>query len=315
MFTEASIKRTLYHPEQLPDSNVITTLAAASEAAPPVLDLRQFSPLLLRLTEVLPDQNDVVEMRFKVDNTTLHALTGSMFDPVIRPGPKNRYSLLALSRLYYNLYNSSAAAINNFKTLYSLWVIKPTIAHKLRYGITLTPDEQKLNKDLGIAETVKKGILPLPLAEQISREYQVIQEETHGFQVTVPAAGVDIETLHPLPGQFLILTAMSADPGAAAADNIRIAVDRDYVTNYVVFPTWAFGITGPNPALDKEISCFIPATNELRIKLLATVPAVINIRFTILKCAMTNIFRARWGLATRDEIPGDTWNKVLAGVL
>lgn len=314
MFTEASIKRTLYHPEQLPDANVIAVLAAASEAAPPVLDLRQFAPLILRLNEVCPDQNDNVEMRFRVDNTTLHALSGSMFDAAVRPGPKNRYSLLALTRLYYNLYNTSAAAINNFGTYYSLWVIKPTIAHKLRYGITLTPDEQKLNKDLGIAETVEKGILPLPLAEQISREFQVIQEETHGFQVAVPAAGVDIETLHPLPGQFLVLTAITADPGAAAADNIRIAVDRDYVSNYVVFPTWALGITGII-SLDKEISCFIPATNELRIRLLATVPATINIRFTILKCAMTNIFRARWGLATPDEIPGDTWNKVLAGVL
>jgi len=73
MITEASIQRTLYHPEQLPDANVIATLAAASEAAPPVLDLRRFSPLILRLTEVLPDQNDNVDMRFKVDNTTLHA--------------------------------------------------------------------------------------------------------------------------------------------------------------------------------------------------------------------------------------------------
>ena len=315
MITEASIQRTLYHPEQLPDANVIATLAAASEAAPPVLDLRRFAPLILRLTEVLPDQNDNVDMRFKVDNTTLHALSGSMFDPVIRPGPKNRYSLTALNTLYYNLYNSSAAPILLFKTLYSLWVIKPTVAHKLRYGITLTPDEQKLNKDLGIADTVEKGLLPLPLAEQISREFQVLQEETHGFQVTVPTAGVDVETLHPLPGQFLVLTAMSADPGAAATDNIRIAVDRDLVNDYVEFPTWAFGITGPIPALDKEISCFIPAVKELRIRLQATVAATINIRFTIWKCAMTNIFRARWGLASRDEIPGDTWNKVLAGVL
>ena len=192
MLTEASIKRTLYHPEQLPDSAVIATLAAASEASPTILDTRQFSPLLLRLSEMVADQNDNVEARFRVDDKTLAVLTGSLFDSQVRPAAVNNFSLLAKSRLYYNLYNSSAADINNYATYFSLWVIKPTVAHKLRYGIPLTPDEQKLNKDLGIANTVEKGLLPLPLKEQISREFQVIQEETHGFRLTEPTAGLTL---------------------------------------------------------------------------------------------------------------------------
>ncbi len=36
---------------------------------------------------------------------------------------------------------------------------------------------------------------------------------------------------------------------------------------------------------------------------------------TVQKVAMTNIFRARWGLATKEELPGDVYAKVLAGVL
>jgi len=315
---EATIKRTLYHPEQLPDSAVIATLAAHSEAAPTILDVRQFPPLLLRLSEMIADRLNTVEARFRVDDKTLAVLTGSLFDSQIRPAAVNNLSLLAKSRLYYNLYNSSAADINNYSTYFSLWVIKPTVAHKLRYGITLTPDEQKLNRDLGIAAPVEKGMLPLPLKEQISREYQVIQEETHAFRLTVPTAGVDVETLHPIPGQFLILTKMSSGPSATAdvADNIRIAIDRDFVTDYVEFPTWPFGATDLI-ALDREISCFIPALHELRIKLHATVEPddPVNIRFTVLKCALTNIFRARWGLASKDELPGDVWDKVAAGVL
>jgi len=311
--TEATIKRTLYHPEQLPDSAVIAAIAATSEAAPAILDTRQFPPLLLRLSEVAVEQDDDIEMRFKVDNTTLTPLSGSMFDLL-----PNNFSLLAKSRIYYNLYNSSAIAKNNVKTFHSLWVIKPTVAHKLRYGIPLTPEEQKLNKDLGIADTVEKGLLPLPLAEQISREFQVIQEETHSFLLTVPTAGVYVETLHPLPNQFLVLTKLSSGPGDTpdVADNVRIAVDRDYVSDYVEFPTWPLGVTDAI-ALSKEISCFIPALHELRIKLKATVEPddPINIRFTVLKCAMTNLFRARWGLASRDELPGDVWAKVMAGVL
>ena len=309
MITEATIKRVLYYPEQLPDS-AVPTIATQSEVAPTLLDLRQFPPLLVRLSEVAADRDDDVEMRFKVDTTTLSVLAGSMFDLLA-----SNVSLLARNRVYYNLFNSSAvSAKTDFKSFFSLWVIKPTVAHKLRLGIPLTPEEQKLNRDLGISDTVEKGLLPLPLAQQIAREYQVIQEETHGFNVTVPTAGVDVETLHPVNGQFLVLTKLSADPGDAAADNIRIAIDRDQVSDYVEFPTWGLGATAA-VSLGKEISCFIPALSELRIKLKATVSKTINIRFTVQKCALTNIFRARWGLASKDELPGDVYDKVLAGVL
>ncbi len=306
--TEATIKRVLYFPEQLPDG-ALPDITAVSEASPTILDLRQVAPLLVNLSEVAVDQNDNVEMRFKIDDKTLNVLAGSMFDLLA-----NNLSLLAKSRIYYNLYNSSVGNLTDVKTFFSLWVIKPTIAHKLRLGIPLTLEDQKLNKDLGISDTVEKGLLPLPLGQQIAREYQVLQEETHGFQVTVPTAGVDVETLHPLPGQFLILTKISADPGTNSTDVIQVAVDRDYVSDYVVFPTWALGITD-TVTLGKEISCFIPALHELRIRLTANVSRTINIRFTVQKVAMTNIFRARWGLVTPGEIPGDTWKKVMAGVL
>jgi len=306
--TEASIKRVLYYPEQLPDG-ALPDIIAHSESSPTLLDLRQLSPLLVRLSEVAVDQNDDVEMRFKMDDKTLNVLAGSMFDLLA-----NNFSLLSKSRIYYNLYNSSVGNLTDVKTFFSLWVIKPTIAHKLRYGISLTAEEQKLNKDLGISATVEKGLLPLPLAQQIAREYQVLQEETHSFQVTVPTAGVDVETLYPSLGQFLILTKISADPGTLATDVISVAVDRDYVTDYVVFPTWALGITDAI-AMGKEISCFIPALHELRIRLTANVSRTINIRFTVQKVAMTNIFRARWGLVTKDELPGDVYDKVMAGVL
>ncbi len=302
--TEATIGKVKYFPEQLPDS-AMPTIAPQSEVSPALLDLRQFPPLLVRLAEVAVDRLDDVEMRFKVDTTTLSPLTGSMFNLLA-----NNFSLLAKSRIYYNLFNSHAATTQtDFKSFFSLWVIKPTVAHKLRYGIPLSPEEQKLNRDLGIADTVEKGLLPLPLVQQIAREYQVIQEETHGFIATPPTAGVvDVETLHPVNGQFLILTKLSADQGVAG-NVIKIAIDRDQVSDYVEFPTYGLG------GLDKEISCFIPALNELRIKLKATTGEAINIRFTVQKCALTNIFRARWGLVTKEELPKDVYDKVMAGVL
>jgi len=312
MITEATIGKAKYFPEQLPDAAVIT-IGAGAEATPIILDLRSFPGLLLRLSEIAADRDDEVETRFKLEGKDyLRTLAGSMFD-----GLQNNFSLLARQGLYYNLYNKGAGGKTNYKTFFSLWVIKPTVAHKLLYRIPLTPEEQKLNKDLNIANEVDKGILPLPLDFQIKREYQLIHEETHSFQVTVPTTGVSVETITPVKDkEFVVLTKLSADPGDAAADNIRIAIDRDYISDYVEFPTWALGTT-PSVALGKEISCFIPALNELRIKLKATTSKVINIRFTVWSCVLTNMFRVKWGLVTRDELPDkqkEAYDKIIAGV-
>ena len=317
MITEATIGKVKYFPEQLPDA-AVTDIGAGAEATPIILDLMGLPGLLLRLSEIAVDRDDEVETRFKLGGKDyLRTLTGSMFD-----GLANNFSLLAGAPkigqgIYYNLYNKGAGGKTNYKTFFSLWVIKPTVAHKLRYGIPLTPEEQKLSKDLNIADEVEKGILPLPLDFQIRREYQVIHEETHGFQVTVPTAGVSVETLTPLTDkEFFVLTKLSADPGSLAADNIRVAIDRDYIPDYVEFPTWALGTTA-GVALEKEISCFIPALKELRIKLKATTSRVINIRFTVWKCVLTNMFRIKWGLVTRDELPDKqkrAYDTVMAGV-
>ena len=140
--TEATIKRVLYYPEQLPDG-ALPDITAHSESSPTLLDLRQFPPLLVRLSEVAVDRDDEVEMRFKVDTTTFSPLAGSMFVLLA-----NNFSLLAKQRIYYNLYNSGAGSKGDFKTFFSLWVIKPTVAHKLRLGIPLTAEEQKLNREL-----------------------------------------------------------------------------------------------------------------------------------------------------------------------
>ncbi|GAI61548.1 unnamed protein product [marine sediment metagenome] len=101
MITEATIGKVKYFPELLPDG-ALPDITAHSESSPTLLDIRQFSPLLVRLSEVAVNQNDNIEMRFKVDDKTLNVLAGSMFDLLA-----NNFSLLAKSRIYYNLYNSS----------------------------------------------------------------------------------------------------------------------------------------------------------------------------------------------------------------
>ena len=71
--------------------------------------------------------------------------------------------------------------------------VRKPLQRPLALRSVMGAEEQKLSQELGVADTVQKGLLPLPLSLQIEREYQVLQEETHGFRVTVPTAGVDVE--------------------------------------------------------------------------------------------------------------------------
>jgi hypothetical protein len=110
------------------------------------------------------------------------------------------------------------------------------------------------------------------------------------------------------PGEFLVLTGISSAPGNAA-DNVRIRIDRDDNADYLELPTYPM-------ALSRDIKCFIPALKEFRIKLIAGGAVASHaMRYTIRRFVLTNLLRVRFGLVSKDEVPGDLWNKVRGGVL
>ncbi|GAI39213.1 unnamed protein product, partial [marine sediment metagenome] len=222
--------------------------------------------------------------------------------------PSN-FNILATEKLYYNLYSTPGALA--FTSYYGVWVWQPTVADKLLTRKTLTPEEKRINEELGISKTVDKGLLPLPRPLQIEREYQVIDEMSYGHILTVTAfPGVIVNTLHPYVGndEFLVLTKIACDPDVT----VLLTIDRDddsaYVSTINTLPL----------SLDFDLRCFIPAVKELRLSLLSTAPpvATFNIRYTVLRCKMNNILRARWGLVTKDELPEPSlWDKVKGGIV
>jgi hypothetical protein len=311
--SEAQVKAIHLHPELIPDTAVVN-IWAGIEVAPPILSLRRFSPLFIQLKDIAVARNANVELRILADNlriaTTAGTLTGN---PNLALGgiASDAFDVLSRESLYFNLFNSSAIPIAAFPVYYGLWVYMPTIAHKIKMGVKLTDEESRINKDLDIQSTVEKGLLPLPLRSQIEREYQVINEVTYGRTLTVPAApGVTVDTLHPRIDEFIVLTKIATTPGAAGS--VFLTIDRDDDNGYVAaIPTFPL-------SLDFSLPCFIPALKEIRISLLAVVGAPVagfNIRYTVQTCKMNNILRARWGLLTKDELPGDVWEKCIAGVL
>ncbi|GAI83022.1 unnamed protein product, partial [marine sediment metagenome] len=102
-------------------------------------------------------------------------------------------------------------------------------------------NERALAEKFGIGDTVEKGLLPLPLEQQIEREYrsQLISEETHGRTMSVTATSQVVETMYPRDGQFLVLTKIAATPGVTAldhpGDNIRISISRKLEPQWHLF--------------------------------------------------------------------------------
>ena len=311
MITEATVRMAHLYPELVPDTAEVNILAGA-EAFPPILDLRRFSPLFLHLKDIAVERDDQLEVRILSDRTREAVAAGSLIgNPNAALGgiaPSN-FDILSRENLYYNLFSTGIKA--SFRSYFGLWIYPPTIAHKLKFKMTLTSEERRIAEELGIANTVEKGLLPFPLSRQIEWEYQIVEEITRGRILTVPPiTGVVVDTIHPHEGEFLVLTKVATDPGTIPED-VRLSIDRDDDANYVaLIDTYPL-------SLDFDLNCWIPALTELRLTLIATLAtANFNIRYTFLRCRMNNILRARWGLVTRDELPEPgLWGKVKAGVV
>ena len=304
--SDAIIKMVKYSPELIPDSWV-GAVPLSAEVPVPILDLRRFKSFIATLTNIQLTANASVTLRASYDDVRVDENTAAMFSARI-----GDWSLSAINRLYYNFFG--VAAVATYTTHYGVWGQKPTVAHKLQRKMPLTSEDQEISKELGIANSVEKGILPLPIAEQIAREYHVAGEETHARVANIAVAGTVylLETIYPRADEFLVLTKIAAAP-AAAINAVHFVVDRDDDIGFGDVLTFPLALT-----VGGEIDCFIPAMKEIRLSVISAgvAPGAGQLfRYTFRRVRLTNTLRARFGLVTKDEIPGDTWNKVLGGVL
>lgn len=303
---DATIRRVRYSPELIPDSwggNV----PALAEFTPPVLDLKRFSPYVVKLANIQTSQPvgfANVDLRARYDDIRVVENVAALLPVLV-----GAWELTAKSILYLNFFG--AALVNNYSTHYGIWALTPTVAHKLLYNIKLTSDEQAICDELGIKNTVEKGLLPLPISDQIEREYHIMGEETHSRNINVAVANVTyaIETIYPRTDEFIVLTRVAAAPGALG--DVTLIIDRDNDANFAQLVTFPLSL-----AAGGEVACFIPAMTELRLTTTSTTgPGPHLFRYTFQRIKLTNILRVRFGLVTKDEVPADTWNKVYGGIL
>ena len=303
--TDATVRAVKYPPELLPDS-WFGTLAVNAEFAPPILDLRRFSPNVLRLVNIQTPAAANATIRARYDETRLEQNTLPMLAALV-----GAWNLPAKDQLYFNFFGLGVLA---HTAHFGVWAFPPTVAHKLQWGIALNAKEQAISQELGIADTVEKGLLPMPISQLIEREYHIAGEETHTRTVNIAVANViyPLEVLYAKPDEILVLTRVAAVAGAPA-NNVNIIVDRDNDANYLTFPTVPLNILAGG-----EVSCFIPAITQIRLTttaLGAAPGAGMFFRYTFQRIKLTNILRVRFGLLSEAEAPADLYKKVMGGIV
>ena len=307
MISEATVRLTKCPPECIPDS-WFGNVPANAEYAPPVLDLRRFKPYVVTLTNIQTTQPvgyANVVLRARYDDARIEESAAALLPSLV-----GAWKLPAKDILYYNFLG--LALVNNYTTHFGLWVIQPTIAHKLLYGITLTNNERAICEELGIRNTVEKGLLPLPISLQVEREYHVLGEETRSRSVNIAVANTvyTIESLYPKTNEFIVLTKVAAATGAVG-DDIRLIIDRDDDVPYAELRTYALSL-----AAGGEVECFIPALKEIRLTTSSVgTPGAHLFRYTFQRIKLTNLLRVRFGLVSEDEVPADLFKKVQGGIL
>jgi len=320
MINDAIIRRVKYPPELIPDS-WYGAVPLNGESTPPVLDLKRFSPYITILTNVQALRSANVNIRARYDgfgDVRVEQNNAAILrDATAAADLVGAWWLPAKSILYYNFFGL-AGGIVNYPTHYGVWVFPPTVAHKLRYGMALTSTEQAICDELGIKNTVEKGLLPLPLSQQIEREYYVLGEETHTRTINIAALNTvyTLESIYPKPnGEFIVLTRVAAAP-AAPANTIHILVDRDEDANFADVQTFPLSLNAGG-----EVASFIPAVREIRLTATQTAGGAVgahSFRYTYKRIKLTNLLRVRFGLISDAALPADAkdlWKKVLGGIL
>ncbi len=286
------IRKARYLPELLPlfhaqdlaiGDNPIITLGSPTISP----DL----PILTDKLSATPD--DKVLLKLKADKPTHKAETISL--NVM--GELTPLEFLATRSLSLVL-NADAPAPSGYKIYLGIWVVRPSVAQRILWGLPLTAEHQELSRRRGVKDSVEKGILPFPTAYQIERECmgfkrtyaEIVANVTSGQATSV------ITLSPPFADEFLVLESVTADNTDLILDNnAQIYVTRDDDTNYLKLPVFPMDKAYDFPA-------FIPALRKLEISYYADADLVNRyVRFVIGRYKLTDVLKARFGLLATPE--------------
>jgi len=305
MFDVSYLTKVKHFPELLPGSDYYAAIAGNLVAVPSPLDLRRFANLVVELADISLTADAAIRAEIRADRDEREIRTESLDSATVYP-----FRFVARDLLGYGLRNTSAASVAGYRTVYGLWVYRPDVAQKILHKWPLTAEDEALAKELNIRDSVEKGVLPLPRTYMLEREYQVLNSMVFAITIDVPATPL-FETalqVYASTDEFLVLRRFTCS-NALIANDVIMTFNRDDDIGYFTFRAAALGALA-------SVNCWVPALNELRITANAVSAATdVTFTFEVLRCRMTNLLRAKWGLASPEELPGDVWKKARGGIL
>ncbi|MBA7667146.1 hypothetical protein ES703_75231 [subsurface metagenome] len=287
------IRKARYLPELLPffhaqdlatGDNPIITLGSPT-ISPDI-------PILTDKVSATPDAT--VLLKLKADKPTHKAETISL-DVM---GELTPLEFLATKSL--SLVLNADAPVSDYKMYLGIWVVRPSIAQRILWGLPLTTQHEELSRKRGVRDSVVKGILPFPMSYQIERECMGFKRTYAEIVANVTlgqATQILVLSLPESSDEFLVLESITADSGAGLtlANNAQIYVTRDDDTTYLKLPVFPMDKAYDFPA-------FIPALRKLEISYYADANLTNRyVRFTIGRYKLTDILCARFGLEATQE--------------
>lgn len=311
--SSATIRSAAYWPEILASAD-LPTIAASSVAAPPLLWLTRLGSygLICKLMQIGLAPAAGLFLNIMADGKiNLQQLPSISMIPW---GVPNNFIVPAIDNLYYNFFNATLAPITNQQSYYSLQVIKPSIAEKLKWGIPLSSTEQALVQKYNIQNLVKDGNLPLQWPYMLEREYQQTEEDAYTSISAVPTSGATILDISPRQGEFLVLVGIAADTGVVA-NNTTIHISRDVTSGSGGIEDYMVLNAASMPGYNNDINLFMPALKEILITCQTSVAipgATYKIRATVIACKLTETLKYKWGLD--NSLPQVTQERVDCGL-
>ena len=230
----------------------------------------------------------------------------------------------AVRQLTLTAYNTSTSAISNFTLVYEIGLKRLTVAEKLLYGYGLTPSDLARIHGLQLSDVqalVERGTAPVPIEQEIVRtlDNQMLGEYTgasglwHAEASTTTAeastttAGVPFASVQVKTGEVAVLREVAIE-GAAP---VQLYVDRDGDLGLLTLNGAAF-----TQANDAPWQPFLIALNTFQFRVVAQTTTTAPIRLRVTRHPLNSLWRVRTGVAAAaDDVPGDAFAKVWAGIV
>ena len=202
-----------------------------------------------------------------------------------------------------SLVLNADAPVSDYCMYLGMWILKPSVAQRLLWGLPLSAEERALDVKRSIRDTVEKGLLPFPIPYQIEREFRGFKR-TYAEIVANVVAGQTTPsiTLSPMSDEVLVLESVTGDNAAITlANNAQIYVTRDDDRDYLKLPVFAM-----DQAYD--FPCWIPALRKLEIGYYADANLANRyIRVVIGRYKLSELIKARFGQPATAEAKDSVW--------